>query len=250
MLSPFPPPNTLTSYPQPQHPPCPLSQGTTIGGGLPPSIPGARRWHLRLARGSADSVWLCFHRYLLHTRQCMDLTPILPPTQRPCMQHHHHTLTPSTRRVSELCKIVSTKYSSQSSIHTSLTAAWALPSVNLQPWRFTNNSLGLPPAHSLSVCLFLWVCVVCGARGSEAQRAEAVARHQGRSTPGGGIIGLNIRGLSNFFMIPGVYLFFHDIGGLTGIIWDYLGLSGIIWDYLRLSGIIWDKPPKCQGKIR
>jgi len=24
-----------------------------------------------------------------------------------------------------------------------------------------NNSLGLPPAHSLSVCLFLWFCVVC-----------------------------------------------------------------------------------------
>jgi len=27
--------------------------------------------------------------------------------------------------------------------------------------RFTNNSLGLDHAHSLSVCLFLWVCVVC-----------------------------------------------------------------------------------------
>jgi len=28
-------------------------------------------------------------------------------------------------------------------------------------WRFTNNSLCLPHAPSLSVCLFLWVCVVC-----------------------------------------------------------------------------------------
>jgi len=37
----------------------------------------------------------------------------------------------------------------------------ALRSVNSQPWRFTNNSLGLPYAHSLSVCLYLWVCVVC-----------------------------------------------------------------------------------------
>ena len=51
--------------------------------------------------------------------------------------------------------------SSQSKINTSLTAAWALSSVNPQPWRFTNNSLGLPHAHSLSICLLLWVCVVC-----------------------------------------------------------------------------------------
>jgi len=36
-----------------------------------------------------------------------------------------------------------------------------LPSVNPQPWRFTNDSLGLPHAPSLSVCLFLWVCVMC-----------------------------------------------------------------------------------------
>ena len=34
-------------------------------------------------------------------------------------------------------------------------------SFNSQPWRFTNNSLGLPRAHSLSDCLSLWVCVVC-----------------------------------------------------------------------------------------
>ena len=37
----------------------------------------------------------------------------------------------------------------------------ALRSVNSQPWHFTNNSLGLPHAHSLSVCLFacLPVCL-------------------------------------------------------------------------------------------
>jgi len=50
---------------------------------------------------------------------------------------------------------------SQRFVRTSLTVAWALRGVNPQPWRFTNNSLGLPPAHSFSVCLFSWVCVVC-----------------------------------------------------------------------------------------
>jgi len=39
----------------PNIPPCPLSQATTIGGGPPPSIMGARRRHLRLARGSVYS---------------------------------------------------------------------------------------------------------------------------------------------------------------------------------------------------
>jgi len=65
-----------------------------------------------------------------------------------------------------------------------LDVSFEMRSVNPQPWRFTHNSLGLPPALSLSVCLFLWFFVVCGARGSEAQRAEAAARHQGGSTPG------------------------------------------------------------------
>jgi len=45
--------------------------------------------------------------------------------------------------------------SSPSRIHNSLTIEWALPSVNPQPWHFTNNSLGLPHAHTFSVCLFL-----------------------------------------------------------------------------------------------
>ena len=35
------------------------------------------------------------------------------------------------------------------------------PSVNPQPWRFTNNSLSLPHKHSFSVCPFLWIYVMC-----------------------------------------------------------------------------------------
>jgi len=45
--------------------------------------------------------------------------------------------------------------------HFMLEVKFPSPSANSQPWRFTNNSLGLPLAHSLSVRLFLWVCVVC-----------------------------------------------------------------------------------------
>ena len=40
-------------------------------------------------------------------------------------------------------------------------AEMVIRSVNPQPWRFANKSLGLLHAHSLSDCLFLWVCVVC-----------------------------------------------------------------------------------------
>jgi len=29
-----------------------------------------------------------------------------------------------------------------------------LRNLNPQPWRFSNNSIGLPPAHSLYICLF------------------------------------------------------------------------------------------------
>ena len=49
---------------------------------------------------------------------------------------------------------------------------------------------------------------MCGARGSEVQRAEATVRHQGRSQQGG----VNFLGSE----IPGVYLnFFHNTGGLS-----------------------------------
>ena len=77
-------PHTLPSYPRPQHPPCRLSQATTNGRGLPPSIMVARRRHLRSARGSADLVDLVLTVPFSMHRQ--DLTPILPPTHHPCMQ--------------------------------------------------------------------------------------------------------------------------------------------------------------------
>ena len=61
--------------------------------------------------------------------------------------------------------------------------------------------------------------LVTGARGGEAQRAKAAARHQGRSKPwakknSGPIPGiyrnfLNTGGLSVFFPIPGVYQSYH-----------------------------------------
>jgi len=45
-----------------------------------------------------------------------------------------------------------------------------------------------------------------GARGGEVQRADAAARHQGRSTCGGQTIGVTYRGfICTFFFIPGVY---------------------------------------------
>jgi len=50
-----------------KHHPCPLYQATTLGGGLPSSIMGARRQNLRLARHSADSVCLPAYRYLHHS---------------------------------------------------------------------------------------------------------------------------------------------------------------------------------------
>jgi len=143
----------------PNIPPCPLSQATTIGGGPPPSIMGSLCQHLRLARSSVYSGWLGSHWYLVYAPP----KPSTYPSTHTTPSHAttlHHTLTHSTQHVSTLYKIVS-KYFSQSIIHTRLTAAWALSSMNPQPWRFTNNSLGLPHAPSLSVCLFLWVCVVC-----------------------------------------------------------------------------------------
>jgi len=86
---------------------------------------------------------------------------------------------------------------------------------------------------------------VSGARGSEAQRAEAAARHQGRSTPGGGEIWVKYRGFIQFFHDSGgLSGDFHDTGGYQGIlgyIWGYLGMSGDI--YLGISGIsgdIWE----------
>jgi len=62
-------PMHLPYYHLAQHPPCPLPQATTIGGELPLWTMGARQQHLRLARGSADSVCVRGCRYLhAHTR--------------------------------------------------------------------------------------------------------------------------------------------------------------------------------------
>ena len=61
----IPPAHTLPYYPTTESPLCPLSQTTTIGGGLPPSIMCARRRHFSLARRSTDLLCLR-HRHHLH----------------------------------------------------------------------------------------------------------------------------------------------------------------------------------------
>ena len=75
--SPHPTPMSLPFYPLDHHPPCPLSQATTIGGGPPLSILGARRLHQQLARDSANSVCLRARRLTMFLQ---DLTPGLTPT--------------------------------------------------------------------------------------------------------------------------------------------------------------------------
>jgi len=96
----------IYSYPR-------VSIATTIGRGLTQAIMGAWRWHLRLARDSADFVWLRAHCHLLHapprphTYRFTHTTPVYTTTLR-------HTLTPSTLHISELDKIVFPRYSSQS----------------------------------------------------------------------------------------------------------------------------------------
>jgi len=131
--------------------------------------------------------------------------------------------------------------------------------VNPQPWYFTNNSLCLPHAPSLSVCLFLSVCGVCGARDSEAQRAEAVACHQGLSTTGGKIMWgkfrwficiflrylgfiyffhwcIYIGGLSNF------WTFFFDTGGLSNFFQVFGETGGLSKFSTKIQGVISDIP--------
>ena len=166
-------------------------------GGPSPSIMGVRRRIVRLARGSIYSGWLRAHCYPLHAPR--NLTPILPPTQHPCMQPLSTTHSHPTHGMSAtLIKLCSRNIPLREASARPNRCA-ALQSVNPQPWRFTNNSLGLPHAHSLSVCLFLWDCVVCWALGSEAQRAKAATRHRGRSTPGGEIIWVKYRGFICIF---------------------------------------------------
>jgi len=55
------------------------------------------------------------------------------------------------------------------------------------------------------------------ARGSEAQRAEAAARHQGKSTSKGKKFGPPIPGVyRNFLSIPGVYRIFFGFSHIPG----------------------------------
>jgi len=77
---------------------------------------------------------------------------LLVTTQHPCM-HPPHTPHGMSANFVKLC--------SQNIPLKATRTAVEVPSVNNQPWCFTNNSLGLPHAYSLSVCLFLRVCVVC-----------------------------------------------------------------------------------------
>jgi len=152
MFSPFPPPHTQTSYPWPQHTPCPLSQDTTIGGGIPPSIMGSRRRLLHCRAAWPTLVDFVLTVTLSTYRR--DLTPILSPTQHPCMQppsatHSHPPHGLSANLINCAPEIFLSVFYGHpfGSLHHA--------SVNSQPWRFTNNILGLPPAYSLSVCLFL-----------------------------------------------------------------------------------------------
>jgi len=117
--------------PPPQHPPCYLSQTTTIGGGLPPSIMGSWRLH-------CCAEWRTRVDYVFTTTLSMprrDLTPILPTTHHPCMQPFSapHSYPPHGMSAN-LIKLFS-KYSFQSFADTRQ-GVW-ISSVNSQPWRFT-----------------------------------------------------------------------------------------------------------------
>jgi len=100
ILSPSPPtPMTLQNYPL-AYPLWPVfsPQATTIGGGPPPWIMGARRRHLRLARGGADSVCLRARPYLHHastrprTRPPTHTTPLNVTTLHSHLPSAHNTL--------------------------------------------------------------------------------------------------------------------------------------------------------------
>jgi len=73
--------------------------------------------------------------------------------------------------------------------------------------------------------------LVTGARGGEAQRADAAARHQGRSKPWAKKkIGSNTGDLSEFSHYWGFIGFFSNTGGLSEL-------------PLKIQGLIFDEPP-------
>jgi len=102
------------------------------------------------------------HRQTTSHRSPHDTT-LPPPTQpHPTYSSRHPPLAPFTSQSHTPCK-----RTFQCAPNTPLNVVLTCPrggfsrlSVSPQLWRFTNNSLGLPHAHSLSVCLFLSVCVV------------------------------------------------------------------------------------------
>ena len=115
-----------------------------------------------LHRISTGTPVLCAFRSSDLPHSPHDITQPLRTKPHPTYSSPHPPLVPSTpqsrpstQRARNFCSIVFPKYSSQSRARarTSLTAEWALRSVNPQPWRFTNNSLGVPHAQSFSVCL-------------------------------------------------------------------------------------------------
>jgi len=121
-------------------------------------IMDVRRGHQRLACGSR--IWLTLGSPLPSPYTVEPSHLIFQPHNTlACNYHPPHTQAHPPHGMSatliQLCSIVFPKYSSQRRLHNSLTVEWERRSVNPQPWRSTNNSLGLPHAQSLSVCLFL-----------------------------------------------------------------------------------------------
>ena len=82
----IPPSHSLPYYPQTLHSPCPLSQTTTLGGGLPPLDHGSTA-----ATRAAVPTLFVFVVFVLATTYTMlpqDLTSILAPSEHPCMKPH------------------------------------------------------------------------------------------------------------------------------------------------------------------
>jgi len=80
------PPHTLPYYPRTQHPPSPLFQAPTSGGGLLPQswAHGGETYDWRPA---APTLFV-FMLTTTATMRFQDLTPGLAPSQHPCMQPH------------------------------------------------------------------------------------------------------------------------------------------------------------------
>jgi len=78
-------------------------------------------------------------------------------------------------------------------------------------------------------CLTALHSLVTGALVGEAQRADAAARHKGRSKPWPKKIRVQYRGFIGIFSIPEVCRFFSNTGGLSAL-------------PIKIQGLIFDKP--------